>query len=245
MRAPPKPQPDWAYFLDIDGTLLDIAERPEAIRVDGELRALVERAFVACGGALALISGRSLADVERRLAGVLIPAAGQHGIERRDAAGDLHSGSAAPPAMQELRARLASLVERHPGLLLEDKGLSLALHYRQAPRLAAYLHRILPRLAAEVGDDVMVQKGKRVLEIRPGGIDKGTAVEAFLAEMPYRGRRPVFIGDDITDEPGFAVANRWAGVSIKVGGGASRARYRLSDAAAVRAWLETMAGASP
>jgi trehalose 6-phosphate phosphatase len=119
-------------------------------------------------------------------------------------------------------------------ILLEDKGLTLALHYRQAPHLAAYAHRLMARLMQEAGGGLELQKGKRVIEIKPAGIDKGTAVAEYLAESPFRGRHPVFIGDDLNDEHGFAEVNRAGGISIKVGPGASCARYRLPHVAAVR-----------
>lgn len=129
------------------------------------------------------------------------------------------------------------MLARHPGLLLEDKGLALAVHYRQVPTLAGYLHRLLQRLAALAGEPLQLQKGKRVVEVKPLGFDKGTAIEEYLAEPPFQGRRPVFIGDDVTDEHGFAVVNRLRGLSVKVGAGPTQARYRLPDVAAVRAWL--------
>jgi trehalose 6-phosphate phosphatase len=238
-KTPPLPLSQWAYFLDVDGTLIEIAEHPDAIQIDRPLLTLVERLFITCGGAVALVSGRTLGDIERRLEGLAIPAAGQHGLVRRDAAGVLHGGdAAAPDALQCIRGRLAFLIDRHPNLLLEDKWQSLALHYRQAPQLASYLHRLLHAIVAEeAGSGLAVQKGKFVLEVKPACADKGTAIAAFLAEAPYHGRRPVFVGDDMTDEHGFAVVNRMQGISIKVGRGPSCARYRLRDVSALRAWL--------
>ena len=135
------------------------------------------------------------------------------------------------------KAALAPVLARHPGLLLEDKGLTLALHYRLAPRLASYAHRLMKGLASTAGSGLEVQRGKRVAEIKPAGIDKGSAVSAYLDEAPFMGRRPVFIGDDRNDEHGFAAVNRLDGISIKVGKGGSCARYRLPDVAAVRRWL--------
>jgi trehalose 6-phosphate phosphatase len=111
------------------------------------------------------------------------------------------------------------------------------LHYRRAPTLAAYAHRLMAQLAANASGTLELQKGKRVVELKPAGIDKGTAIGEYLGEPPFRGRRPVFIGDDATDEHGFAEVNRGGGVSIRVGPGASCARFRLADVAAVRGWL--------
>lgn len=240
-RRPPGARAEWAYFLDVDGTLIEFAETPGAVMVDDALLGLVARLHAACGGALALVSGRCLADLERRLGSVRIPMAGQHGLERRDAAGRRHIHAAPGPAKRELRRRLDALVADHPGLLLEDKGLSLALHYRRAPRLAAWLHRLLAEWVAAMAG-LHLQKGKYVLEIKPAGFDKGSAIAEFMAEQPFCGRRPVFIGDDVTDEHGFERVNRLAGLSIKVGVGRTAAGHRLADVAAVRNWL---AGAIP
>lgn len=235
--ALPPAQLDWAYFLDVDGTLIDIADAPYAVEVSAGLIDLLARLCRTSGGAVALVSGRALSDLEHRLGGLCLARAGQHGLEHRDSAGRLWLHATAPATKQAMRAALAPLLARHPGLLLEDKGLSLALHYRQAPRLAAYAHRLMTRLAQESGENLQIQKGKYVVEIKPAGIDKGTAVEEYLAEPPFQGRRPVFIGDDLNDEHGFDAVNRLGGLSIKVGKGKSCARYRLADVAAVHAWL--------
>jgi trehalose 6-phosphate phosphatase len=238
---PPAARAEWAYFLDVDGSLVDIAETPGAICLDAALLELVARLQRACGGALALVSGRSLADLEARLGGLDVCLAGQHGLEWRDGFGQVHRQATVPAEGEVLRdllrRRVEPLIARHPGLLLEDKGHSLAIHYRQAPRLAAYIHRLVRGLVAEAGAQWCVQRGKRVVEIRPAGVDKGLALERFMRQAPFAGRRPVFVGDDLTDEHGFEVANRQGGLSIKVGAGRSLARWRLPDAAAVRSWL--------
>ncbi len=234
---PPAPRVDWAYFLDVDGTLIDIADKPDAVRVDTALLELIARLHRASGGAAALVSGRALSDLENRLGALRLPLAGQHGLERRDAAGRLWIHAAPPAAKCAIKEALAPALLRHPGLLLEDKGLTLALHYRLAPHLAAYAQRLMVRLVDAAGAGLEVQRGKRVAEAKPCGIDKGTAVSEYLAESPFRGRRPVFIGDDLNDEHGFAEVNKLDGISIKVGKGDSGARYRLRDVAAVRRWL--------
>ncbi len=235
---PPAPRLDWAYFLDVDGTLIDIADTPEAVRVDDALLDLIARLQRASGGAVALVSGRALSFLDQRLGGLRLPLAGQHGLERRDAAGRLWVHAAPPSAKAAIKAALAPVLARHPGLLLEDKGLTLALHYRLAPRLASYAHRLMRRLADAADAGLEVQRGRRVAEIKPCGTDKGAAVAAYLTEPPFAGRRAVFIGDDRNDEHGFAEVNRRDGISIRVGKGASCARYRLPDVAAVRRWLE-------
>lgn len=235
---PPIPSIEWAFFLDVDGTLLDIADTPNAVRVDTALLELIGRLHRASGGAMALVSGRSLSDLEGLLGMPRLPMAGQHGLERRDAAGRLWIHAAPPTAKCAIKEALVPALVRHPGLLLEDKGLTLALHYRLAPHLAAYAQRLMNRLAGAAGAGLEVQLGKRVAEVKPSGIDKGTAVAEYMVESPFRGRRPVFIGDDLNDEHGFAEVNKLDGISIKVGKGGSCARFRLPDVAAVRRWLE-------
>jgi trehalose 6-phosphate phosphatase len=235
--APPAASIEWAYFLDVDGTLIDIADTPDAVCVDKELLDLIARLCRASNGAMALVSGRAISDLENLLGGLSLPLAGQHGLERRDAAGRLWIHAAPPAAKSQIKDTLAPVLARHPGLLLEDKGLTLALHYRQAPHLASYVQRLMERLAHDVDAGLEVQRGKRVAEVKPAGVDKGMAVAEYLAESPFRGRLPVFIGDDLNDEHGFAEVNRLGGISIKVGKGPSCARYRLPGVGAVRRWL--------
>lgn len=234
-NLPPPPTTDWCYFLDVDGTLLEIADNPNAVRVEQALLNLLERLHRA-SGAVALISGRAISDLDRRIANRL-PRAGQHGLERRDAGGRLWLHATPPEAKEQIRHALAPWLERHPGLILEDKGLTLALHYRQEPDLEEQMIALMEKLVAGAGDGLVVQKGKCVVEAKPAHFDKGTAIEEFLAEAPFKGRHPVFIGDDLNDEHGFAVINQLGGISIKVGEGESCARYRLPDVESVRAWL--------
>jgi trehalose 6-phosphate phosphatase len=234
-NLPPTPTLEWCYFLDVDGTLLEIADNPNAVHVDQSLLHLLERLHRA-SGAVALISGRAISDLDRRITARL-PRAGQHGLERRDAAGRLWLHATPPEAKERIRSALAPWLERHPGLILEDKGLTLALHYRQEPDLEEQMNGLMEKLIAEAGGSLVMQKGKCVVEAKPAHFDKGTAIEEFLAEAPFKGRQPVFIGDDLNDEHGFAAINRIGGISIKVGDGESCAAYRLPDVEAVRAWL--------
>ncbi len=236
-KTPPAAQADWAYFLDVDGTLIDIAPTPGAAQVGRPLLDLLERLHWISGGAVALVSGRTLADLERRLGTLLLPCAGQHGLERRDAIGTPHFHAAPSEAKKAIQAALAPVLARNRGLLLEDKGLSLALHYRGAPRQAAHVHQLMGKLVEAAGPGLQLQKGKFVVEVKPSGVDKGTAIEDYLTEAPFLGRQAVFIGDDLTDEHGFEVINRLGGVSIKVGKGKTCAQYRLPHIAAVHAWL--------
>jgi trehalose 6-phosphate phosphatase len=170
------------------------------------------------------------------------PVAGQHGLERRDIAGRLTRPEGPSRDLVAARDLLTSVVGRYPDLLFEDKGLSLALHYRRAPQLASHVHRVVRSLASRLGPGWVVQAGKRVVELKPAGRDKGAAVRDFMEEPPFTGRTPVFVGDDQTDEHGFAMVNRLGGHSVKVGPGPTAARWRLPDVAAVRAWLERRPG---
>ena len=227
----------WAFFLDVDGTLLEHADLPQAVHVDASLLELLERLLAIVDGAAALISGRSVDDIERLFAPLRFPIGGQHGTERRSADGVLHRQ--APPLEQLGRAAadMVRLTAAHSGLVFENKGMTLALHYRLAPQLAGVAAREMNAIVERLGDEFELQNGKLVYEIKPSGKNKGSAIAEFMAEAPFRGRVPVFIGDDLTDELGFQVVNRLGGHSIKVGSGVSRARWSLADAAAVHAWL--------
>jgi trehalose 6-phosphate phosphatase len=241
MRQPPSPSPAWAYFLDVDGTLLKLAKTPDAVRVGRDVVSLIRSLHGTTGGAVALVSGRSLADLDRRFGLGDLCAAGQHGVERRDGTGRIsrHPSRAAPGAL--VAERLAPLLARHPGLRIEDKGATLAVHYRQAPRLGAWLSVVLREIVAGI-TGFELQRGKLVLEIKAAGFDKGSAVDEFMATPPFRGRTPVFIGDDLTDETAFAAVNRLDGLSVKVGAGPTSARHRLADVRAVRRWLGELTG---
>lgn len=226
-----------AWFLDIDGTLLDIAAMPAAVKAGPADTRLVTGLYSESRGAVALISGRSIAGIDKLFHPLRLPAAGQHGIERRDAKGRIHLHAFPEDAMRRAAADIRAFSVKHEGLVLEDKGASLALHYRLSPQLAGPVHAVMHRAAQHFGEGVEVQGGKMVAELKPSGRDKGIAIEEFMHEAPFRGRTPVFLGDDLTDEDGFHVVNRLGGNSIKIGRGVTSARWRLRDAAAVRAWL--------
>jgi trehalose 6-phosphate phosphatase len=237
VNPPPAASLDWAYFLDVDGTLIQLADTPQAVVIDQTLRDMIGRLHRACGGAVALVSGRMISDLQARIKLPQLALAGLHGLERRDSTGRLWLYAAPPSSKSTLINVLAPVLARHPGLLLEDKGLTLALHYRQAPQLAAYVHRLMKRLCHASEGNLELQCGKFVVEIKPAGVHKGSAISEYLSESPFKGRRPVFIGDDQNDEHGFAEINRRDGVSIKVGKGPSCARFRLPDVASVHQWL--------
>jgi trehalose 6-phosphate phosphatase len=247
-RAPPLPEAGdrWAVFLDVDGTLLAIAATPGAVQVESELPALLLRLRDACDGALALVSGRRLADIDRMFASLRGPAAGLHGRERRSAQGTTERVSGDAPRLDALRPLLDAYVASRPGLLLEDKGGSLAVHYRLAPRYASSLGRLADSVAASE-PELSVIRGRKVVEFLPRGADKGVAISEFLSEPPFAGRRPIYAGDDTTDEDGFVMVNRLGGLSIKVADRESRARpataaqFRLPSVAALRRWLDAVA----
>jgi trehalose 6-phosphate phosphatase len=233
----PTPSSGWAWFFDLDGTLIELAEVPSGVHVDDAVRGLIGDLAAAVDGAVAVITGRPISDIDRLFPDFRLPVAGQHGVERRDALGHVtrHDFDAAP--LDVARRALMFVAEANPGLLLEDKGMSLALHYRQAPTLGSYAHRFMRALQARAGAEFCVQSGKKVVELKPCGRDKGDAITAFMQENPFRGRMPVFIGDDVTDELGFDVVNAMGGVSVKVGAGRTRAAWQLRDVTAVRTWL--------
>ncbi len=243
-RGPPPPlQVDQALFLDIDGTLLDIAPTPGRVSVDPALAALLPAVSTLLDGAVALITGRSLRDADRLFAPLVLPVAGQHGCERRDAAGTVHLHAADAPTLARLRRLIADFASRHEGLRLEDKGSTLALHYRAVPQLASHVHQVVrAQFEAVDSEGFALQLGKRLIEVRPENRDKGTAIRDFMAESPFRGRVPVFVGDDRTDEHGFAVVRNMHGIAIKVGAGHTIANHRLDDVAAVRRWLDHAVG---
>lgn len=228
---------DWSFFLDIDGTLLEYAEHPQDVRVGADLLDLLGRVRAATGGAVALISGRSVADIDKLFSPLALPAAGQHGTERRAADGSVRRHLPPLDLLGRAAADIVRLTAANSGLVFENKGMTLALHYRQAPALRALAEREMRAIAAGLGNAFELQTGKFVVEIKPGGKDKGSAIGEFMAETPFAGTCPVFVGDDLTDEPGFELVNRIGGHSVKVGPGITRARWRLFDAAAVRRWL--------
>lgn len=233
--APPQSS---AYFLDVDGTLLEIRPRPEDVAADAFLRALLQDVAERAGAALALVSGRKIDDLDRIFEPLVLPAAGLHGAEIRFVDGSRTFAQGG--AMDAARPRLRAFAERHPGLMLEDKGATLALHFRQRPELADEVLTILESVADVPG--LAVQPGKMVAELKQSDHTKATAVEALLASAPFAGRTPVFIGDDLTDESGFVFVNARGGVSIRVGAieTTTAARFRLSEPAELRAELAAL-----
>lgn len=244
-NAAPAPSREWCLFLDIDGTLLEIADTPSAVVVDPSLTALIAEAAQRLNGALALVSGRSLATIDQLFAPLVLPAAGQHGAERRSASGVLFAEQSGLDAHLDCaRALLRAFVASHPGTLFEDKGRTLAIHFRLAPEHETGVRRAVEAAAAPLEARYEAQAGNRVLEIKPKEFSKATAAEAFMSEAPFAGRTPVFVGDDLTDEPGLRFAERAGGVSIAVGD-RLRGQWRLESPKEVRRWLAAIAALDP
>lgn len=234
LPLPPEAAPDWAWFLDVDGTLIEIAPTPSAIHVPPELPKVLKRLSERHGGALALVSGRSVDNIALLTAPFRFPAAGLHGLEREGPGGSLIRPPELP-GLDAVRTMLAPLAGG--GVLVEDKGLSLAVHYRQAPERAEECRRIV-QAAVAARPEFTLMSGKMVFEIKPAGSDKGSALRDFMDSPPFAGRVPVFVGDDVTDEYGFEAANALGGISVLVGASrATKARFRLDGVEACRAWL--------
>lgn len=234
MQTPPRITPDAALFLDFDGTLVALAETPEAIEVPSALVALLGDLHHLLGGALAVVSGRQIDSIDRYLAPLRLPAAGEHGVQRRDATG--HTREQRAPDLVDILEAANELARVHEGLLVERKHAAIALHYRLAPQLEAVCRDAMTR-AIDGQLQFELLHGKFVFEVKPSGVNKGTAIDAFMREAPFEGRIPVFAGDDTTDETGFAIVQPLGGVAIKVGSGPSLALHRLDSPRAVFEWL--------
>lgn len=244
---PPPPRADTsaiAIFVDVDGTLVDIASRPDAVVVDASLPSTLARLKQRLGGALAPVSGRALRDIDALL-GLDGAAAGLHGAELRGP----HGAALATPILAEgLGAARACAVEAAAtiaGVLVEDKGGAIALHYRAAPDAELDVRRAATAMLDAAGDGYALLHGKCVIELKPANADKGAALAALMRIAPFAGRTPWMIGDDATDEDAFAEVNAERGVSIVVGARRPTvARYALAGPAAARAWLAALANAT-
>ncbi|WP_404368820.1 trehalose-phosphatase [Sphingomonas sp. MMS24-J45] len=227
-----------SLFLDFDGTLVRLAERPDGVLVDSPLLSLLDRLSSRLSGRVALLSGRSIAQLDEMLGGVPIAMAGSHGGEIR------HRGMAAapilrPPALTIVEREFADAFGNKEGVIIEVKTLGVALHYRLDPPAAPAVHALAARLGAEHGLDI--QTGAMMVELRTTGHHKGTALTAMMQDPPFAGHQPVFLGDDVTDEDGFAACAALDGVGILVGPEReSAARYRLDDVDDVRRWLSAL-----
>jgi trehalose 6-phosphate phosphatase len=227
-----------AILLDIDGTLLDFAPTPREVWVPEGLAKTLNRLLARTSGALALVSGRSLNDIDLIFAPDQFPAVGGHGAEMRISADSEAVATHAPPMDKELKLRLAAIARLSPGILLEDKGYSLALHYRLAPHAEKAIYAAVSLIRADLPNaPIEVLPGKCVCEIKHSGFNKATGVLELMAHEPFRGRRPIFIGDDVTDESVFAVMPDLGGLAFSVGRRAQGVAGHFDEPRDVRDWL--------
>lgn len=228
-----------AFFFDLDGTLADIVTDPQRAAVRPGTLAALARLRTLAGGAVAIISGRSVSQIDTLLQPFRFPAAGVHGLERRTAGGDVHRASIDADRHRRLAGLVDAFVASRPGLIAERKPGSIALHYRQRPELQSDCLALAESLAERHGP-VQLLRGKMVVELTMAFRSKGTAIEDFMNEAPFEGRRPWFAGDDVTDETGFAAVNAMDGISVKVGEGETSARYRVDNVDAIALHLKAL-----
>jgi trehalose 6-phosphate phosphatase len=228
-----------AFFFDFDGTLVALAPRPELVEVEPRVGDLLQGLSRRFDNAVAVVTGRSLEVVDGFLAPLKLAVAAEHGSVRRDASGHVYADTRSLQAVLAVGDDLAQFVEDNPGLLLERKQTSVALHYRQRPDLSEACRKAVEDAVARA-DGLVILPGKMVYEVRSKGYDKGVAVRAFLDEAPFKGRMPVYMGDDVTDEDAFAVVNALGGITIKIDDGDSEAQYR-TDREGLFAWLAGLA----
>ena len=240
MQIPPIPSLQWCLFLDVDGTLIELTDSPLDTFADPELKTLLSQVAERLGGALALISGRSIDYLDALFSPLRLPAAGLHGIERRKASGIMHGASFVDTQLTAARAAVNALVQAQPGTSVEDKGRTLAVHFRMAPQREAAVRQALIDIAKPLGTNYHIQEGSKVFEIKPRGFSKAAAIEAFMKEPPFSGRQPVFVGDDLTDQDGFKMVEDQGGISIAVGDRV-HGQFRFDTVAAVRGWLQEIA----
>ena len=218
--------PGDALFLDLDGTLVDLAATPDAVCVAPGLVDVLHDLYQQLGGRLAIVSGRPLAQIDALLAPLTLPAAGVHGMQRRAADGVLHD--APLPDLAAVRACAHALAATHRGVWVEEKYGALAVHFRQAPAAGPLCKAALEEAICGA-PALMLMEGKMIVEVKVAGVDKGTAIRDFMAAGPFAGHRPVFVGDDTTDEAGFARVQGSGGIAIKVGLGPSIAHHRIGS----------------
>lgn len=246
--APPTALPldRHAVFLDLDGTLIEYAPHPWAVTADAPLLRLLETLPRYCGGAMALVSGRSIETLDKLLAPLRLPASGLHGYERRSASGvETRHAAPAAHALASARRLMARVAQQDPRVRLEDKRFALALHFRQAPQLGTEIVDAARAIAEQVGGGLELLLGSQVVEIAPRGVSKASGIAEFMREPPFAGRRPLFVGDDVTDEVAFEWVNAAGGLSVAVNvSGRTAAATRLRSVREVRTWLNGLIGGS-
>jgi trehalose 6-phosphate phosphatase len=234
---------EFAVLLDIDGTLLDLAPTPREVWVPPGLATTLNRLLERTSGALALVSGRSLNDIDLIFAPEQYPAVGGHGAEMRLSTDSEAVATHAPPMDKELKRRLAAIAKLSPGILLEDKGYSLALHYRLAPHAERAIYEAVSLIRADLPNaPIEVMPGKCVCEIKHSGFNKASGVIELMTHEPFKGRRPIFIGDDVTDESVFAIMPDFGGLSFSVGRRAQGVTSHFDEPRDVREWLARLSG---
>ena len=232
-----------ALLLDIDGTLIEIAPTPNEVVVPPGLAQTLARVGERIGGALALVSGRPIKEIDAFFAPLKLPAIGGHGAEMRPVPGGAIIQGHDTVLDAEFKDRLKRIAAAHPGVLVEDKGYSLALHYRLAPKQGLGLIHDVKRAYESWGDrSIELLTGKAVIELKFAGFNKGTAVRQLMTYPPFAGRAPIIVGDDLTDQDAFAVAGDYNGHGISVGRRLPGVDQQFKSPAEVRAWLERLAG---
>lgn len=232
-----------AILLDIDGTLLDIAPSPRQVWVPTDLRRTLTRLVELTGGAVALVSGRTINDIDLIFSPLQLAAIGVHGSEMR-VSGDADVQARIAPLSKALKRRLATIAEIGPGILVEDKGFSLALHYRLAPDKGPKVLDTVTKICSDAAESVEILPGKLVVDVKPAAINKGNAVNHLMQLPPFAGRQPVFIGDDTTDIPVFRIIPRFGGQAYSVGGLVADVDGRFPTPEIVRSWLARIAAES-
>lgn len=240
MIEPTLPGPGCALFFDFDGTLIELAARPDGVIVPPSLPVRLRGLAEQFGGAVALVSGRPVSQIDHWLAPEILPVAGVHGSERRDPDGRFTRLEV--PGLEQVAANLAPLLEADARLMLERKPAALALHYRGADDREQDCLEAMTQAALDL-PDLALMHGKKVLELKPRSANKGAALLAFLEQLPFAQRLPYFFGDDVTDEAGFDVVQALGGVAVKVGDGDSVARHRLAGPSAVLQWIDKVLAA--
>ncbi len=230
-----------AFLLDIDGTLLELAPTPGEVEVPVGLERMLSTLHDRTDGALALVSGRALNDIDQIFAPMRLPIVGGHGAEMRLSVDSEAVAVHAPPMDKDLKRRFAAIADLSPGILLEDKGYSLALHYRLAPQFERTIYEAVSAIRADLPEaPVDVLPGKAVCEIKHSGFTKATGVIELMKHEPFVGRRPIFIGDDVTDESVFAIMPGLQGLAFSVGRHAQGVDGHFASPREVRAWLATL-----
>jgi trehalose 6-phosphate phosphatase len=231
-----------AILLDVDGTILDLAPTPREVWVPPSLRLTIAQLSESTGGALALVSGRSISDLDLLFAPLQLPAVGGHGAEFRPVGGDAPETGRQAPLAPALKRELAMIAGIGPGILVEDKGYSIALHYRLAPELAGTVRQEVTRICAEnPSAPIEILPGKSVIEIKQAGFNKGTGVRELMTYPPFADRHPIFIGDDVTDESVFEIMTELDGLAFSVGRKVAGVNGHFDEPEAVRGWLARLA----